>query len=425
VVAELEEAVQISVWNAKDGLHLTSDLGFYAAEVKAHDLHGAVRDLHATQLTANSYENYVDIITDMYHEHRNRLLQYMMPCVTLASGYHQIVRWFASACEVAINIHLDTIEAPNTCFLPRLVPHSLRGMQIERIEQIDRDVLWRILTIDPWLSYAERARAQHSRMVTALSQPGGIEKLPKVIDELAKSIPDVPDRERHQRQRLQEGKRSIRKAYKLQDRLFGSRQLRRLFCTRAERARLGTLTLEGHLFSYALWVDQGELLHRTLSTNTGVPPVHVAIMRKGTRQRLCTFCVYFEDTPLIDYMTAFMLHIKTEETELDLLRVGQVQNLTSEFYTDPILPDLKGIHNPIDAPSALISNIMSHAEQDVQRGPLRFTELDLNALANELLGYSDDLLDVMVDGQKFSEWAMIEGTPDALLILDRAKNLFR
>jgi len=135
--------------------------------------------------------------------------------------------------------------------------------------------------------------------------------------------------------------------------------------------------------------------------------------------------VYFEDTPLIDYMTAFMLHIKTEETELDLLRVGQVQNLTSEFYTDPILPDLKGIHNPIDAPSALISNIMSHAEQDVQRGPLRFTELDLNALANELLGYSDDLLDVMVDGQKFSEWAMIEGTPDALLILDRAKNLFR
>ena len=414
----MDEAVRISVWNAYDGLHLTSDLAFYAAEIKCGDLYNAVRTMHAQQLTADSYGSFVDTITDGYLAKHHQVLTWMMPCAVITSGYRQIMRWFNSAYQVAVNMLLDTLGVENSSPQPRLVPHNLRNLWIESAEQIDRDVLWRILTTEPWLSFAERARAQYARMSKALSISNGIERLPHLMQALVDQHPTESATTHQLIADERADKRSIRKAFKLHDRLFGSRHLRSLLSD--------TLTLTGHLYNYSLWMDKGDLLRRTRKTNAGVPPIHIAINRKGTEQALCTFCVYFEDTPLLDFVTAFMLHLMTEENELDLLRTGQVQNLTRFFFDDPLLPDLKNLHDPVMAPTGLISNIAIHAIEDSQHVGLR-SKINVASmeLVEELLGYPPAVLDLLRDGQQYAAWDLIEGVETAKDILDRAKNLFR
>lgn len=415
----MKDSVKVTVGNALDGLLLTPDMGFFASELKTREVVDAVIELHSQQVTAARYEQFADVVSDIYSEQPALLYTELMVCAALARGYHHIVRWRQSAVQTAINIHLNTIGAADHAEYPRTVPYELIDLRVAKPEHINRDVLWRILMTEPWLSYAERARAQYGRMMKILSRVGLIEQLPEVLQDLitATKPQALIDYDRQQA----DAKRSIKRAYKLFDRLFGNRNLRALLEHK-------TVVLMGHLYHYALYIDPGDLFYYTANTKTGMPPVHTVVQRKSDQVALCTMCLYFRDTPLIDHLIAFSLHLKTEENELDMLRHGQMQHMTSAFYRDPVLPALKGLSDPVQSPPSFISNISLHANGDEEYEPLRLSLLkyDCDGLVHELLGYPATLMQVMRDAKWYSAWDFIQNDEDEVSrILDRAKQCFR
>jgi hypothetical protein len=414
----MQEAVQISVWNAMTGLVLTPDMAFYATDLQSSDLHGTVLKLHRRQLDVHSYEWFVDMITDHYGAHYNGLITSMMVCAALSDGYRHIRRWGASVLQTAINIYLNSIDADDHCEFPRIVPHALDDVYITTPEQIDRDLLWRIMVTEPWLSYAERARAQYARMATCLGRPRVIDNLSAILRELDLLAPAEVERDAVPRS----VRRSINRAFKLHDQLFGLDNLRTLLHHKP-------LILTGHLYCYSLSLDAGDLILYTKNTKTGVPPIHVTVLRRADQVVLCTLCIYFADTPAIDHLIALTLHLKTEETELDLLRVGQAQNLTRAFFQDPVLPTLKGLSDPVLAPSSFVGNLTEHVKHDGEYSLLR-SSFDvpcytmMTELTTELMGYSVPVLDMMRDTARCTVWDYITHAEQAMPLLDRAKQCF-
>lgn len=412
----MEEGILVSVWNAEQGLRLTADMAFFATEFISHHLENDVKELHSKQLTSDSTDWFADRVTDLAAIHQSTLSRRMMACGGLSRTYRAIKCWYASAVQTAINIHLNTIGAEDNCEYPRVVPHELASMRIATPEQINRDTLWRILTHEPWLSYAEQVRAQQHRLARTFSKPGAVEMLPQVIEQLVQNAPKEKKnpRERHAVDR------SIRRAYKLHNRLFGSANLRQLL-------RQRQLTLTGKLYKYNLTTEPGDLLHYTRRTNTGTPPIHMELLRKNDDVPLCTLCVYFKDTPYIDHLIGVSLHLRTEETELDLLRAAQAQFPTAAFYQDPILPGLKGLDDPVTAPATYVSNLALHANNDQQYGTLRdsFREQSWYEIANEMMDFPRDLLKTLYTARQFTGWEFIQQTEEASFVLEQVKTHYR
>jgi hypothetical protein len=211
----------------------------------------------------------------------------------------------------------------------------------------------------------------------------------------------------------------IRKAFKLHDRLFGLKYLRSVLTDR--------LTLTGHYYCYRLSIDPGDLELYSEQTNTGTTPIHITILDKFDQTVLSTLCIYFQDTPLIDFLTAILLHLKTPALELELLQTGQVQNITSAFFRDPLLPEMKGVQDPVVAPDTYITNLLSHVQDDEAHTMLRsfVQHFAWEPLVEELMGYPKALLQAMHHHASKNPWEYILNTEAAAPTLDAVKQQFR
>lgn len=413
----MDRAVLITVCNAEAGLLLPPDLCFYAADLNPGSLRKTVRLMHRHQLSPADYDAFADVVGDLYAQRHNNFITEMMACAALATGYKYAERWCKAAVHTAINIHLNTKGLKDRCKdYPRIVPHTLADWRIDDLAQIDRDLLWRILATEPWLSYAERTRAQVARMAEVFSNRDS-DLLPDEV--LSLSSLSLLEKKQRQRKRERTTRHRIRKAFKLHNRLFGSKYLRSVLTDE--------LVLVGHYYCYRLKIDPGDLELYSEQTNTGTPPIHITLLDKVERTVLCTLCVYFDDTPLIDYLTAILLHLKTPALELELLQTGQVQNITSAFFRDPLLPEMKGVQDPVMAPDTYITNLVSHVNDDETHGMVRrFVEdFTWEPLVEELMGYPRTVLEAMHHQSSKNPWDYILNTERVAPTLAAVKQQFR
>jgi hypothetical protein len=363
------------------------------------------------------YDAFADVVGDCYAQRHNAAVTAMMACATVATGYKYAERWCKTALHTAINIHLNTRGMRDRCKeFPRIVPHALADWRIETVEQINHDLLWRILITEPWLSYAERTRAQIARMAEAFSDRDS-DRLPDKI--LGLNTLALLEKEQHRRARQHAVRHRIRKAFKLHDRLFGLKYLRSVLRDR--------LILTGHYYCYRLTIDPGDLELYSEYTNTGSTPIHITVLDKADQTVLCTLCVYFEDTPLIDFLTALLLHLKSPALELELLQTGQVQNVTSAFFRDPLLPEMKGMCDPVTVPDTFVTNLVTHVNDDEAHAMIRslVAEFYWEPLVEELMGYPKALLQAMHHDGHTNPWEYILNTKPAAPTLDAVKQQFR
>ena len=415
----MDRAVLITIANAQAGLLLSPDMSFYASEVCCHQLRPTVDLMHRRQLNPAAYDAFADVVSDVYARRQNGMFIHgVMVCAAIANTYPYMARWYRTAHYTAINIHLNTIGAVDRCRdYPRIVPPALADWRIEKPEHITYDLLWRILVTEPWLGYAERMRAQYARMAEAFSHTE-VDRLPEQIKRLD-ALQRLSENKRQLRMRQRTTRHRIRRAYKLHERLFGLKRLRSVLRDR--------LVLTGHYYCYRLTVDAGDLELYSEETNTGTPPIHITLLRKTDQAVLGTLCIYFEDTPLIDFLTAILLHLKTPALELELLQTGQVQNVTSAFFRDPMLPELKGMRDPATAPDTYITNLINHVNGDEAYETMRgiATVFDWEPLVEEMMGYPKALLRTMAHQGPSNPWAYIMDTEPAAPILTAVKQYFR
>jgi hypothetical protein len=377
------DVVTITALNAVNGLYLTPDMYFCVVNIAASSEPSPVIDFvhrfHATQPHTESYDEFSDIAGDAFLDWRDENRQGPVPVYRshfgevammaedLASTYTQIRRGLYAAVDVALAVHLRSIQAPDDTEYRRVIPAGLAEMRIEQLDDITSDTFFRILSVEPWVSWIERLRAQKQRSANYLSRSD----TELMLGEGTRVLLDIL-KEYHTRKasklrqieyrRLAAARKSIRKSIKLFERLNGMADLRRFLASRNEPPtgpRLG-LVIEGHTYDYHLFMRPNSLLRTTLDCNSRISPAGTVVYNKQGK-RLCDLCLFFEDMPLLDNVMATALSAKNETTELEMLHAACVIDTPRWFYDDPILPDLKNLHDPATVPT-MIENVFNYTD---------------------------------------------------------------
>lgn len=420
------DVVGISVDLTESGLYLTPDMWFYAYFGIADQLESPIqRILHDQQPLASSYAAFADYIYDHYLDSKSEGFYYgniLAALNALTETANHIERGLRSMLEVAFNIYNHVNHEPVHGNYPRVIPKEVAHLDLDKPWKIDRDVFRRLLAIDPWLSWTERLRAQYLRNKLCVQRGDMIYGLKHGFDE-AKSNLVVPTPEQ-KRERLTKqydakmaARRSIKRAVKLHDRLFGLVDLRSFLAG-------DPLRIKGKMYNYTMMMRPGSLIEETIYRNTRVTPVHMYVYNKEGKQ-LASVCLYFEDTALLDHVANVKLYASNEETEWQMIRGFHIITATRAFFRDPVLPDLKGIHDPMMGPSHSIHNIMLYARKmpfgEIMYGS--FYKKAQDAL-EEVLGFPKKYLAFLQLCSKDCVWNFTDLTPDGLAKLDSVGDIF-
>lgn len=359
--------VSISAGHAMSGLYLSPDMRFFAAYMLPVELQDVVQTvIHSRQPTTASYANFADCVCERYINWNKAQTYYqcidmLMAAYSLITTQSHIDRGLFVAVDAAIGIHLRTICFPNRGRYPRIIPEELRDMRIVSPAHVDRDTFQRIFSVEPWLTWTERLRAQYNRLHGLLVRPGL--DLAKELRHCAKIISDE-ERPIIKRAALHECpvvRRAIKRAYKLHARVKGTEDLRRFLHGKS-------LKIEGKHYKYRVQFF-GSLLSGMVDRNAKLAPCSLDLFNQRD-EMLGSACLYFIDTSIIDYLLNLRLYSSNERTELEMLNAMHITSATSAFYRDPILPKLKGITDPVVGPLHTAGNIEAYAS-GIEVEPIR------------------------------------------------------
>lgn len=430
------DVVAATASNAKRGLYLTPDMSFCAGFIVPFLLEHSVDRLHAKQPLTEVFSPWADRVQDTYlawksltrlsDQSKARLGEITMVAADLASTYRQIERAMVAAVDTALAIHFRTIGAEDHAEYRRVIPRELEDMQIAAIEQVDVIIMHRILQAEPWGSWMERLRAQHQRTEKVLRTSEDLaDRLRDGIIEIIETITrDTRKVQIRQYRENQLAHKSIRRSVKMYERL-GTMSNLRLFLNshQADTA----LVIPGQQYDYHLVMRRNSLIPGTIMCDTKMSPVATAVYNKAG-DRLCEVCLYYEDTPVLDYVMAMGLNVSNCETELDILRAGCVIDTPRGFYDDPVLPDLKELSDPVDAPM-LIDNIFNHShtlpmtsQEMLKRSAMREHAQPLAHQAfTGVMCLSKNYLPLMRGCSEYSVWSYIDSEDEALSRLRMAQ----
>jgi hypothetical protein len=442
-------AVDATAGNALQGLYLTPEMWFTAAHMTPQILEASVEMMHKTQPLTADYESFAERVNGSYYiwDHLGafdcsktdiegylgfkdgdlRLGKLSMMAADISMTYRQIRRALLAATNLATTIMLRNVNAEDTASYPRVIPAALDDLRISSIEHVNINLFHRILTVEPWLSWMERFRAQKQRSDRTLAGEDAGEALAEGIHERTREILKKIENTRRGVPKIERAARkSLRKSAALFDRVLGV-EARRDFL----RSWQGKpLLVEGHQYNYFLSMRRNSLFRTTIDTDTRMSTVATMVYNKAG-ERLCELCHYFRDTPALDCVIATTLNVTNEETELDLLRAACVIDAPRSFYHDPVLPELKGLRDPVTAPT-LIENVFSHVEtlpheQWELRDQLRLHALPLAYVAFKTINHlPKQYLPLMRLCGEFSIVDYMVGDQDAALYLKLAqRNLQR
>ena len=373
----MEDVIQATAFNAMNGLYLTPDMCFCATNVAAIELDVIVDRFHSKQPRNSDYEELADAVNDLFYVWKTKLPAPDRPSIgtwfgdlammtaDLSTTYRLIRRGMYAALDLALAVHLRDTGIADDAPYRRVIPSGLENMHLGSIEDITVDTFLRILAVDPWQSWMERLRAQKQRSIQSLALAyadkmltRGTEYILESLDNLAQSPSPLKALYIARRQ----ARKSIRKSIKLFDRLGRTDDLRQFLnsASQATGGDAGPLLVNGRNYDYALLMRPGLLLSSTINCNSKMAPFGITVYNKQGNQ-LCGICAYFEHTPLLDNVLAIALSVQNERTEMEMLDAACVFDTSRWFYTDPVLPVLKGLPDPIMAPT-LVDNIINYAD---------------------------------------------------------------
>lgn len=397
----MKNVVEVSADIAMAGLYATPDIWFYAVYVSKDNLLDDVQNIiHATQPLTSSYAAFGDNLYEKYHRYiaKKSTIQYGEYLMTMAS--FTMSRWQINAAlqaivEVAIAIHMKTINSPDDSTYPRVIPHELDHMRFDAAWKINRDAFHQMFRAEPWASWIELMRGQVTRNKRIVETQILFEKLKEFkfrTSAVAELLAGITRRRPKAGQDLRLAKRAIKRAVKLHDRLYGVEDIRKL---------IGgyTAIIYGRLYDYHLTFERGTLFSHTTDRDTKMSPTWMEIRNKSNIG-LGTACLYYDDTAVLDYLLNIKLQASNWESELDMIKAFHITKTTSAFFRDPVLPELKGIHDPVTAPLVTIENIMLHATHDknhdtrkrIMEGPFL---VEARAALNELLRLPNGYLNML------------------------------
>ncbi len=362
--------VEITIIHAINGLYLTPDMNFFSRYLHHEELKESIQKIvHDKQPTASSYLAFADHVYDEYNDWIKKpgfVHQFLNVLQGLNSSLSQIDLCVDSMVAMVTSIYLKSLGIEDYGIYPRVIPKELSDIVITPDWHINSDIFYTILNTEPWLNYSKRLREQYTRTIDFFKQHENIcAKLKDYYDFYNTIDLDVRNYKpseylmANKRMRAEETKRALKRAVKLFERMGLTHELRVFL--------MGLpLWFKGQQYDYTVLRDNEGLFNRTLKRNTQVAPMTMRILDKKSGVLLGSCCLYFDDTSILDHLFNLKFYIQNKETELEMLQAAHITSATTKFYNDSLLPDLKGLYSPLNAPPSLIHNIMLHNDHKVQ-----------------------------------------------------------
>lgn len=345
--------VETLAQQAKSALYLTPDMWLHATYFDWPSLTVVARKMHQKQTTAYSLEWFADIAYERYIEldSSEGILGILMALADLNYTRRQIRHGLMSASQMAVAIHLLTINDPDAYKFPRIIAPGLENMRIPDLAKVTVETMQRILAADPWLSWMERLRAQKVRTLRVLRTISASD----ICDQVREGQNSLVTRREaiNKYRSIKAAQKSIRRGIDLYTQMFGVDELKVLLNSGGTGR---PLLVPGVRYDYYLRKSPDTLLRCTQNVNSHITPISTAVFNKQA-EHLCDVCIYFNGMPLIDHLLALKLNVSNEETEMDVLQAMNVLRVPHAFYRDPLLPDLKNIHDPYLAPTTFVHNL--------------------------------------------------------------------
>jgi hypothetical protein len=413
-----KDVVEVSAEVALSGLYITPDIWFYSMVASKDDLANAVqRIIHDKQPLTSSYAKFGDYLYEKYHNERELGYgRYLMTMSSFALSDWQTNVALNTLVEVAISIHMKTINAPDHSIYPRIIPHELEHSRFDSAWKINRDVFRQMFMIEPWCSWIELMRGQFQRNQRIVRHADIVPEVREFTNRTkAVAINLSKKHVEKQNQDIRQAKRAIKRAVKLHDKLFGIDDIRLLM-----KGHL--VIIRGHHFDYILSTETDKLFHHTIVRDSKMAPTWLRIRNKRGDD-LGSACLYFDDTAILDHLLNVKLYASNPNTELDMIRGLHVTRVTRNFFNDPVLPELKGLHDPVTGPLITTDNILLHAQNDrtnlaqkrIMYGPLY---IEAQAALQELLRFPKKYMAMIRKCGAYGLWSYISGNPQALAIIE-------
>lgn len=413
----MKNVVEVSADTTMAGLYITPDIWFDAVYASQDDLLGDVqRIIHSAQPLTSNYAAFGDNLYERYHRRRAtqssfEYYEFPMVMASFAMNRWQMDAALQAIVEVAISIHMKTINSPDDAAYPRVIPHELADMRFDAAWKINRDAFRQMFMAEPWASWIELMRGQLKRNRDIVATQLLYQRLQefRFRTALVSKLHSLKENHtlwlKHEERRMQLAKRAIRRAVKLHDRLFGVEDIRTLIGGKPT-------IIYGRLYDYHLTFDKGTLFQHTIHRDTKMSPTWLEIRDKSNIS-LGHACLYFRDTAVLDHLLNVKLYTSNWESELDMLRALHITQTTSAFFRDPVLPELKGIRDPVTGPLTTIENIILHANSDqnhdirkrIMMGPFL---VEARAALQELLQFPKGYLAVLDFCSNHSLWTYLQ-----------------
>lgn len=419
-----KDVVEVSVEIALSGLYTTPDMRFFSMFADHQTLQDAVQTIiHSKQPLTSSYADYGDYLYESFHsspvDSSHKLGAALMNLYSFTDSHAIIDHALNAIVEVAMNILKKTNNVPEDPTRFRIIPHELEHLRFTRPLKITRENFHEMFMCEPWLSWIELMRGQMERNQTAIANYNLAEcarffrsVLVKKGD--PKTVKKVARRDEND---LKQAKKAITRAYKLHERLFGVHDVKRL-------VKHHRVTIEGRHFDYHLSVERGHLFRDTIVRDSRMSPTWLAIIDKKDRKKeLGTACLYFDDTALLDHLLNVKLCASNASAELDMVKAFHITSVTKRFFDDPLLPDLKGVHDPVTAPLTMVENIYREmlpawrrpTQDSIMFGPL-YTEAKIALMA--LLRFPRGYLTMINRCRKYNFWDIVFDHPGAMRTIE-------
>jgi hypothetical protein len=314
---------------------------------------------------------------------------------------------------------MKTINVPDESIYPRIIPHELESMRFDSAWKINRDAFRRLFMAEPWSSWIELMRGQlrrNQRSVEAIDIVASVRQFKDRTDLIASKLErKKKDRERKRVEEERQAKRAIKRAVKLHDKLFGLTDVRRLL-------RGAQVIIEGHHFDYYLTFDASKLFEETIVRDSKMAPTWLEIRNKND-ESLGSACLYFDDTAVLDHLMNVKLCASNASAELDMVKGMHITRTTRKFFSDPILPELKAVVDPVVGPLVMTDNIYLHALNDkehlpqkrIMHGPLH---TEAKAALHDMLRFPKNYSAMLKKCGEYSLWRYTQGDERALSVID-------
>ncbi len=368
--------VDISLYNSYYGLHITGDAWNYGTLTSGDVIREAAKDIiHSSQPKNENYVRFGEYISNLFETDPDKnLLMPITETCALTGLKCQIEVCLNSMSYLVLSIYMKTNGETNDTEYPCIIPMELRDLRIENLGNVTEKTFERIVQVDPWASYLKLLKNQFKKMQSVFEKPEDTALSVKEWFAILRSGLIKPNPKRRQ-QDIREAQHSIKRAVKLHEKFNNIDQLNKFL-------RDDRMVISGNYYDYHIQKAAFSIIDKTIYRNDCVCPVSMKIVDKNGK-KLGGMCVYFDDTSILDHLLNVKLFASNKQTEMDMLRAGHMTETTRLFFLDPMLPQIKGILDPLEAPLHLVGNIDSHCH-DVAYDSIRMAKKTLNIMAENV-----------------------------------------